>query len=71
MTIYSLINVPAKVTKEDFMNQFGLKGKENCFSRFYKKYFVWLLITENDSEGQQIEECLKKVQFGEVLNFAK
>jgi len=66
MTIYSLINVPAKTTKEQLIIQLGLQGKEQCFSRIYKKYFVWLLITENGSESQTIEECLKKANFGEV-----
>jgi hypothetical protein len=66
MTIYSLINVPAKTTKELLITQLGLQGKEQCFSRFYKKYFVWLLITENGTESQKIEECLKKAYFGDV-----
>lgn len=67
MAIYSLINVPAKISKEELIKLLGLQGKEQCFSRFYKKYFVWLLITELDSESQKIEESLKRAQFGEVL----
>lgn len=66
MTIYSLINVPAKLNKDDLLNEIELQGKESWFSRFYKKYFVWLLITENNSESQKIEENLKKVHFSNV-----
>ena len=65
MKIYSLINVPAKMTREDLIKELNLTGK-NYFSRIYKKYFVWLLVAENNN-NDKFEEILKKIYFGEVL----
>ena len=66
MKIYSLINVPAKMKKEDLIKELSLEGK-NYFSRVYKKYFVWLLVAENNlAENDKFEGTLKKIYFGEV-----
>ena len=66
MSIYSLINVPARMTKDELIQKLELEGKDS-FSRIYKKNFVWLLIVENNlSENDKFEEKLKKIYFGEV-----
>jgi len=65
LTIYSLINVPAKLSSEELIKELNLAGK-GAFARVYKKYFVWLLISENQVGQDKIEENLKKVHFGDV-----
>lgn len=55
--------------KEDLIKELNLQGK-NYFSRVYKKYFVWLLIAENNlAENEKFEEVLKKINFGEVISY--
>ena len=43
-TIYSLLNVPSKFNKEDLIKSFNFD--ESKFTRIYKKYFIWLLVTD-------------------------
>jgi len=65
MAIYSLINFPPKLTKDDLEKELGLEGK-NYFSRIYKKYVVWLLVAEdNTAETDKFEDKLKKIQCGD------
>jgi hypothetical protein len=65
LSIFSLINVPTKFSKDDLVKELEFEGKD-FFSRVYKKYFVWILISDKNNQSSKIEESLKKVHFGDV-----
>ena len=61
--IYSLINVPSKMEKEELEKLLSLDNFD--FSRIYKKYFVWMLVLDN-AFNIGFEDKLNSSSFGEV-----
>jgi hypothetical protein len=65
LQIYSLINTPSTLQKQDLITLLSLDSFG--VSRIYKKHMVWILISNSD-KGFALEEKLKNSHFGNVDN---
>jgi len=62
-TVYSLINVPSKMKKDELIKHLALD--EYPFLRIYKKCFVWMLIRDGNT-SDNFEQKLLYSYFNEV-----
>lgn len=64
--MFSLINVPQKMAKEDILAFLTLSTNE--IERIYKKSIFWIIITKFNETEEKIEKILKTQK---IVNFSK
>jgi hypothetical protein len=62
--VYSLINVPSTLGKDDLVKALSLSELETI--RIHKKYFVWMIVIDN-IYAEKLENKLKYSILGEVF----
>jgi hypothetical protein len=63
LMVYSLINLPNKMTKNDVMTLFDIK--EGDITRIYKQSLFWILASQNEEFNSKFEKTLKTTKVEE------
>lgn len=62
--VFSLINVPNKMNKEQVLELLDVKAEE--IDRIYKQSLYWQIVTQNSEVSSRIEKKLSAVKFDEA-----
>lgn len=65
LTYFNFLNIPGKLTRDEVLTAFSLNTDTDKFSRFYKKYLYWQLVSENKEFCDEFEQRLKSIKFNE------
>jgi len=68
LAYFNFLNIPGKLPKDEIAKALNLNEHTDKYSRFYKKYLYWLLVSEDREFCEKFEKTLKGIKFVEDAN---